>query len=100
TQIVETFEEGAFAAIIHDPPARALCKTTDMYGQRFYHQLHRVLRPGGSLFHYIGNPDSRESGRLYRGVMDRLTAAGFTGLRVDSKAFGVVGKKGAATSPH
>jgi hypothetical protein len=26
----------------------------------------------GQLFHYIGNPDSKESGRLYRGIARRL----------------------------
>lgn len=58
-QIVKGFEDGEFAAIIHDPPARALCKTTDMYGAAFYKDLARVLKPGGTLFHYIGNPESR-----------------------------------------
>lgn len=58
-QIVKGFRDGEFAAIIHDPPARALCKTTDMYGAAFYKDLARVLKPGGTLFHYIGNPESR-----------------------------------------
>lgn len=58
-QIVKGFKDGEFAAIIHDPPARALCKTTDMYGASFYKDLARVLKPGGTLFHYIGNPESK-----------------------------------------
>lgn len=58
-QLVKDFEDAEFAAIIHDPPARALCKTTDMYGAAFYKDLARVLKPGGILFHYIGNPESK-----------------------------------------
>lgn len=58
-QLVKGFGDGEFAVIIHDPPARALCKTTDMYGAAFYKDLARVLKPGGTLFHYIGNPESR-----------------------------------------
>lgn len=59
TKLVKGFGDGEFAAIIHDPPARALCKTTDMYGAAFYKDLARVLKPGGTLFHYIGNPESK-----------------------------------------
>ncbi|CAN0200269.1 unnamed protein product, partial [Ectocarpus fasciculatus] len=58
-ELVKDFDDGEFAAIIHDPPARALCKTTDMYGAAFYRDLARVLKPGGTLFHYIGNPESK-----------------------------------------
>lgn len=58
-KLVRGFGDGEFAAIIHDPPARALCKTTDMYGAAFYKNLARVLKPGGTLFHYIGNPESK-----------------------------------------
>lgn len=58
-QLVKDFGDAEFAAIIHDPPARALCKTTDMYGAAFYKDLARVLKPGGTLFHYIGNPESK-----------------------------------------
>ena len=39
---------------------------------------------------YTGNPDSKESGRLYRGIADRLQKAGFSNVRKVSKAFGVV----------
>ncbi|CAN0458744.1 unnamed protein product [Laminaria digitata] len=93
TAIVKGFRDGEFAAIIHDPPARALCKTTDMYGAAFYKDLARVLKPGGTLFHYIGNPESSEGGRLFRGVIDRLIGAGFRECKSDKKAFGVVARR-------
>ncbi|CAM9864756.1 unnamed protein product [Sphacelaria rigidula] len=92
-ELVKDFADGEFAAIIHDPPARALCKTTDMYGAAFYSDLARVLKPGGTLFHYIGNPTSNEGGRLFRGVIERLVAAGFRDCKTDKKAFGVVARR-------
>ncbi|CAM9531443.1 unnamed protein product [Chrysoparadoxa australica] len=92
-KVVHSFPSGYFSAVIHDPPARALCKTTDMYGQGFYEELYRVCKPNGTIFHYIGNSESKEAGRLFRGVMDRLGQAGFVGLKRDKDAFGVVGVK-------
>ncbi|KAJ1407977.1 S-adenosyl-L-methionine-dependent methyltransferase, partial [Ochromonadaceae sp. CCMP2298] len=62
--LITGFADATFDCVIHDPPARALCKS-DLYGQQFYNQLFRVLKPRGQMFHYIGNPDSKESGRLY-----------------------------------
>ena len=88
--VVAGMEDGSFSGIIHDPPALALCKDTDLYGVDFYRDLRRVLRRGGRLFHYIGNPDSKESGRLYRGIGGRLKDAGFTRVKVDKDAFGIV----------
>ncbi|CAM9453966.1 unnamed protein product [Scytosiphon promiscuus] len=92
-ELVKDFGDAEFSAIIHDPPARALCKTTDMYGAAFYKDLARVLKPGGTLFHYIGNPESNEGGRLFRGVIDRLIGAGFYDCKTDKKAFGVVARR-------
>ena len=49
-----------------------------------------MLRHGGQLFHYIGSPDSKESGRLYGGITSRLKEAGFTRVKRAPKAFGLV----------
>lgn len=91
TELVgSTFADGELDVVIHDPPAKALCRM-DLYGTNFYSLLHRKLRKsGGQLFHYIGNPDSRESGRLFRGVMERLSSVGFKNVRKFPSAFGVV----------
>lgn len=88
-EIIKTFDTGSFSCILHDPPARALCRT-DLYGLAFYKELHRVLRRGGQLFHYIGSPDSKESGRLYSGITSRLIQAGFSNVKKATKAFGLV----------
>lgn len=47
------------------------------------------MKRGGGLFHYIGDPGSAESGRLFRGVKDRLVEAGFQDVKVAKEAFGV-----------
>jgi len=92
-EVIKSFPANHFSGIIHDPPARALCKASDMYGQAFYDDLWRVLRPGATLFHYIGNPASKESGRLFKGVIDRLYKSGFQQVSTDKQAFGVTAKK-------
>lgn len=74
-EVVREFKDSTFNAVIHDPPARALCRN-DLYGLGFYRELRRVLKPNGILFHYIGKADSRESGRLYKGIQERLQEAG------------------------
>eukprot|EP01041_Mallomonas_annulata_P002928 gene2928-5753_t len=87
--IIQTLPDASFDGIVHDPPARALCRT-DLYGLEFYKQLRRVLRDGGKLYHYIGNPTSKESGTLYSGVATRLGEAGFTVSKQFNQAFGVL----------
>ena len=87
---------GFFSTVIHDPPARALCKEGDLYGAAFYADLRRVATSGARLFHYIGAADSKESGRLYAGVMERLREAGWAGVKVDKEALGVVADAGSA----
>jgi len=90
-KLIQSFPTASFHAIIHDPPARALCKS-DLYGLQFYTELKRVLKPGGLIYHYIGNPNSQESGRLYRGIKNRLEEAGFVNLAKVERAFGIIGK--------
>jgi len=90
SEFIKGFEANSFSAVVHDPPARALCRT-DLYGLAFYKEIARVVR--GPLFHYIGNPTSKESGRLYAGVMSRLREAGFSRVKKVEAAFGVVAYK-------
>ncbi len=88
--IIKEFEAGAFNCIIHDPPAFNLAG--DLYSSEFYGELYRIMRRGGKLFHYIGNPDSKSGHTITRGVMRRLQAAGFSISR-SPRAFGVVAFK-------
>ena len=74
---IETLDSASFDAALHDPPRFGIAG--ELYSQRFYDQLARVLKPGGKLFHYTGSPNKLTSGRdVPREVASRLRLAGFT----------------------
>ncbi len=77
---IETLDDGAFDVILHDPPRFGIAG--ELYSRRFYEQLARVLRPGGTLFHYTGAPNRLTSGRDVPGeVLRRLRQSGFAAQR-------------------
>jgi predicted methyltransferase len=78
---IAALPDQAFDAILHDPPRFGIAG--ELYSQRFYDQLARVLRPRGRLFHYTGTPNSKRGGRDVPGeVARRLSTAGFAAERV------------------
>lgn len=85
--LVRRFGDGEFGVVMHDPPTAQLAG--ELYGLGFYRQLRRVLRSGGKLFHYVGDPASRTASRATAGVMRRLHEAGFVAVRRVPEAFGV-----------
>ncbi|PXF47314.1 hypothetical protein BWQ96_02927 [Gracilariopsis chorda] len=87
TQALPRLQDKSFDVIIHDPPARVLAG--DLYSLLFYRQLRRVCASRALLFHYIGDPNSRESGRLYKGITDRLLQAGFGRIQLQPRAYGL-----------
>ena len=90
-EVVQEFADESFARIIHDPPTFSLAG--DLYAGAFYRQLYRVLRRGGRLYHYIGDPDSKASGGVTKGALRRLQEAGFTRVTRKVDAYGVVAYK-------
>ncbi len=90
-EAIEEMGEGEFSSIIHDPPAFNLAG--DLYSKEFYLELHRVLARRGRLFHYVGDPESHSGSKVTRGVIRRLQAAGFSRVRQEHQAFGVVAIK-------
>jgi uncharacterized protein len=88
---IETFPEGVFSGIIHDPPMFSLAGY--LYSLAFYQQAYRVLKPRGAMFHYIGNPESKSGGRVTKGVINRLKQAGFSRVVPQPGAFGVTAVK-------
>ncbi len=90
-EVVPTFEDNTFSAILHDPPVFSLAG--ELYSGAFYRELYRILKRGGKLFHYIGNLDSKSSGTVVRGALRRLQESGFTRVVKRPEAFGVVAYK-------
>lgn len=88
---VEAFADETFSCIIHDPPTIQLAG--DLYSGGYYRELYRILKPRGRLFHYIGDLKSPSVSRVARGVIDRLSAAGFRSVTRRPEAFGVVAGK-------
>lgn len=64
-------------AVLHDPPRFGIAG--ELYSQAFYHQLERVLKRGGRMFHYTGTPNKLTSRRdVPNEVATRLQRAGFS----------------------
>jgi len=89
--VVEDFKAGSFTRIIHDPPAFSLAG--DLYSGEFYQRLYRLLRNGGRLFHYVGDPESKSGRSITSGVVRRLQQAGFREVRKAPRAYGVTAMK-------
>jgi predicted methyltransferase len=87
---IHRFPDRAFSCVLHDPPVLALAG--ELYSLAFYRQLRRVLKPGGRLFHYVGNPESSSGRRTTEGVVRRLHDAGFARVTGAPRAFGVVAR--------
>src|SRR5579863_3095906 len=90
-EVVPTFDDESFQRVVHDPPTFALAG--ELYSGAFYRELYRVLKRGGRLFHYAGDPESKASGGVTRGVIRRLQEAGFSRVVRHAEAYGVVAYK-------
>ncbi len=90
-QALPRFADAAFSRVIHDPPAFALAG--ELYSADFYAELYRMLKPGGRLFHYLGDLRSPSGSRLWRGVAERLRRVGFQRVTPRPEAFGLVAAK-------
>jgi predicted methyltransferase len=89
--LIRDYPDNHFNRILHDPPTLKLAG--QLYSAEFYAQLHRTLRDGGKLFHYIGDLNSGLGSTIMRGAMKRLQEAGFTKVTKKPEAFGVLALK-------
>ena len=88
---VKKFHDDNFDIIIHDPPRFSLAG--NLYSEEFYHSLFRILKKGGKLFHYTGNPGEKKGRDLPMGVIKRLRSAGFCRVFRKEEALGVIATK-------
>lgn len=84
---VGKFDAGSFEGVIHDPPTAAL--GGELYGIEFYGQLRRILRRGGRLFHYVGDPEGGIGRKMIPGIIRRLSESGFHRIERQNEAFGL-----------
>lgn len=76
-QAIASTPTASIDAILHDPPRFGIAG--ELYSQKFYDELARVIRRRGRLFHYTGTPNKLTSGRdVPNEVASRLKRAGFT----------------------
>ncbi len=90
-ELVPFLSDERFDRILHDPPTLKLAG--ELYSGAFYRELYRVLKRGGRLFHYVGDPESKASGSTTLGVIRRLQEAAFSHVIRRPEAYGVVALK-------
>lgn len=74
---IERLPANSMDAALHDPPRFGIAG--ELYSQKFYEQLARVLKRGATLFHYTGAPNKKSRGRdLPNEVSTRLRRSGFS----------------------
>ncbi len=88
---IAEFEDASFDRIIHDPPMFSLAGY--LYSADFYGELHRVLKRGGRVFHYIGDLRSKSGRNVARSAARRLQGAGFRVVKRRPEAFGLLAIK-------
>jgi len=87
-EVVKSFESETFNFIIHDPPRFSLAP--ELYSQEFYNHLYRVLKKGGKMFHYTGEPGKLSGKNFIQGITKRLLLAGFGKIVKVKEAKGLV----------
>jgi len=89
---VAVFPENYFDKVLHDPP-RYSSSTGDLYSLEFYRELYRVLKPGGKLYHYTGEPGKHRGAGIVKGIGERLKRAGFHPVVFDEESMGYIAFK-------
>lgn len=88
---IKKFESEYFTHIVHDPPTLKIAG--ELYSGEIYNDFYRVLKRGGKLFHYIGDPESEHGSIVTKGVIRRLKQIGFSKVELKPEAFGLVAFK-------
>ncbi|MDO8428297.1 MAG: methyltransferase domain-containing protein [Candidatus Diapherotrites archaeon] len=88
---IQTFPDNFFDFIIHDPPSIKIA--SELFSEKFYFQMFRVLKSKGQGFHYTGNTGIVRGKNLKKTVLTKLKNAGFRNLELTEDIGGVIFKK-------
>ncbi len=91
-EVIDDLEESSFDAVIHDPP-RFMDSTSHLYSLEFYLKLRKVLRRGGKLYHYTGEPGRNRRINLPGRVSRLLREAGFQVVGYREDLLGIVARR-------
>lgn len=89
--MLEYFEDRSIDFILHDPPRISLAP--ELYSTDIYNEFWRILKPGGKIFHYTGEPGKKRGKKVIRGILERLRSVRFSGVTYVHKAQGVIARK-------
>lgn len=89
--IITDYEDDFFDIIIHDPPTPKY--SPELYSDEFYHELLRVLKSGGYMYHYAPAPHKTKGEEFYKRLEMRLIRAGFSEVIYHASSSGIVAKK-------
>lgn len=90
-ELINGFEDGMFAFVIHDPPR--ISHAPELYSLEFYKALFRACRSGARIFHYFGSVGKGKGRQIDREVGRRLQAAGFSQIRFVPRLQGLYAQK-------
>ena len=85
-EVIDYFDNEYFDAILHDPPRINIAG--ELYSEEFYRKIYRVLKRGGRLFHYTGEPGKHSNIDILKGIKNRLRRAGFDEIKWIDEAKG------------
>jgi predicted methyltransferase len=74
-EVLDYINPGEYDVVVHDPPRFEVAG--ELYSLDFYRKIYEVLRKGGILIHYTGNPGKHSNIDILKGIKSRLAKAGF-----------------------
>jgi len=74
-KLLQSLCSECFEKIFHDPPRINVAE--ELYSSEFYKEIYRVLKSGGAIFHYTGEPGKHSNISYLKGIKRRLEEAGF-----------------------
>jgi predicted methyltransferase len=90
--IIDFFPNNYFDFVVHDPPR--FSHAGELYGGQFYRKLFKVVKEGGKIFHYVGEPGSRyRNVDMQRGIINRLRNSGFSRIEYFEDLKGLIFEK-------